>query len=646
MVQLLAPAAVLAAAAFTPAYSRVIAHTNVVRDDTTVVGSRIPFIVRCPEGEAVLSAGDGIRSDYLGCPGAVYEGADSAITRNVASPGDCAEICAENAACDKAVWDSVSLTCAVKAQEPEQTLFWVMRDGDRYTSITRNIIRDPSVEGEWTDLFRYPVVPIAAYVVPASPQPERILFFSAYHNDTFGGTEGKTQFADFNFVTGEISHREVANTHHDMFCPGISQLEDGRIIINGGSNADAVTFYEPFTNTFVEGPKMVQERGYQSSATTSTGKVFVLGGSFYGPLGGKNGELYDPATNEWTDLPGADVNPILTDDFDGIWRSDNHAWLFAWKNESVFQAGPSKDQHWFQTNGTGAVSFSSTRDEDHAMCGVFVLYDAVKGKIFSAGGSPSYTSSPAQAHAHITTIGEPGVPAVVERIPDMAFARSFANVVVLPDGTLLVTGGQRYAVVFTNDEANYLPELYNPETNEWTQLAPAGIPRNYHSVSLLLPDASVLSAGGGGCATYGPDSPIIIDCGDQEYSHPDGQIFYPPYLFNEDGSRAERPVITSVHSTRVEAGSTIRFTVSGGATTFSLIRMGTATHSVNTDQRRIPLYDAIIDGENVSAVLPNDYGILLPGYYYLFAVSEAGVPSIAETIHVVFERCSNSTATA
>ena len=32
--------------------------------------------------------------------------------------------------------------------------------------------------------------------------------------------------------------------------------------------------------------------------------------------------------------------------------------------------------------------------------------------------------------------------------------------------------------------------------------------------------------------------------------------------------------------------------------------------------------------------LPNDSGILIPGYYYLFAISDAGVPSLAAFVSV------------
>lgn len=116
-----------------------------------------------------------------------------------------------------------------------------------------------------------------------------------------------------------------------MFCPGISALEDGRIIITGGSNAEVSSIYDPASNSFSRAADMKIPRGYQTSATLSDGRVFTIGGSYSGPRGGKVGEVYDPKANTWTLLPNADVTPMLTTDAEGNWRTDNHAWLFGWK---------------------------------------------------------------------------------------------------------------------------------------------------------------------------------------------------------------------------------------------------------------------------------------------------------------------------
>lgn len=69
-------------------------------------------------------------------------------------------------------------------------------------------------------------------------------------------------------------------------------------------------------------------------------------------------------------------------------------------------------------------------------------------------------------------------------------------------------------------------------------------------------------------------------------------------------------------------------------TKFSLMRMSTVTHTVNTDQRRIPLTATAVAGNTASLTLPADRGVLVPGSYLLFAVDGNGVPSVASTIKI------------
>lgn len=107
------------------------------------------------------------------------------------------------------------------------------------------------------------------------------------------------------------------------------------------------------------------------------------------------------------------------------------------------------------------------------------------------------------------------------------------------------------------------------------------VPRTYHSVSVLMADARVFTGGGGlcgGCST----------------NHFDGEIFTPAYLLRSDGrTLAARPTITAASSRTIKVGSTFMATVrsSGvnGNWTFSIVRSGSSTHTVNSDQRRVPL---------------------------------------------------------
>ncbi|PVH69942.1 copper radical oxidase [Cadophora sp. DSE1049] len=492
--------------------------------------------------------------------------------------------------------------------------------------------------GSWGSVIKFPVIPAGVFVVTEKPRNTRLLLFAAYTEQTFGnGNNGRTQFAEYNLESGAVSKRTISNTQHDMFCPGISTLQDGRVVITGGSNAERTSIYDPSTNSFVPGPNMQMARGYQSSVTLSSGKVFTLGGSWSGGITVKDGEIYDPATNLWTKLPGALVRGAVTQDA-GVDKRDNHHWFFGWRDNSIFQAGPSKQMNWYSAAGTGSVQTAGIRDSEDAMCGIFVMYDAIRGKILTAGGAPNYHDNAPNKKAHHITISAPGTAPVVQRLPDMAFPRAFSNAVVLPDGKVLITGGQTFAKAFTDENSVLVPELFDPANMTFRRLAPMKVPRNYHSTSLLLPDGRVFTGGGGLCHDIANTCPGINS------NHPDGEIFSPPYLFNADGSNAVRPTITDLSSDTatngysVRAGGTLTVTVdqaqSQQGLTFAMLRVGSNTHSVNTDQRRVPLEDVQQNGNQYVLTLPSDNGIMIPGDWYLFVTSAQGTPSVSRSVTV------------
>ena len=477
----------------------------------------------------------------------------------------------------------------------------------------------PTSLGQWSVTIDFPIVPVAAAVLHDTG---RVLVWSSFAPGTFtGGTGGMTQTATYDPASGVVSQRTVTNTIHDMFCPGLSMDAAGRPFVTGGNDADRTSIYDPNSDTWSAGPGMQLARGYQSSAALSDGRIFTIGGSWSGGQGGKNGEIYSSTTNAWTLLPGCPVAPMLTNDAQGVYRQDNHGWLFGWKNGSVFQAGPSKAMNWYGTIGTGSQQSAGLRASDpDSMNGNAVMYDAVAGKILTIGGAPSYQNSYATTAAHIITIGAPGTTASVATIPNMNQARSFANSVVLPNGQVFIVGGESYAVPFSDDTSTLIPELWDPATNKFTTMNPMAIPRTYHSIALLLPDATVISAGGGLCSGCNTN-------------HFDGQIFRPPYLFNANGSPATRPKITAISATSVRVGATITVTTDSAITSFSLIRGGSATHTVDTDQRRIPLTPTRA-GNTYTVTVPGDPGVALPGQWMMFAVNGAGVPSVARTVLV------------
>jgi len=475
---------------------------------------------------------------------------------------------------------------------------------------------NPATQGQWEVTVDFPIVAVAG----AHAKDGTFVFWAASRPDDYPDGADSTETIEWNPVTRDLTPRTISNTQHDMFCPGISMDVNGLILVTGGNDNKKTSVYNPENNEWSGLPDMTIGRGYQSQTFLPDGRTWTIGGSWSGPKGGKNGEIWDG--NSWTALPGCDVTPMLTEDVGGVWRSDNHGWLFAWSGNTIFQAGPSKAMHWYGVDNGGSVTDAGARgDDEHAMCGMAAMFDAVEGKIFTAGGAPSYEDSYATDHANVIQIGDPNSPAQVTKLPSMSYARSFGNAVVLPDGKVIVMGGQSYAKPFKDETAALPCELFDPQTNSFTIVASLAVARVYHSIGLLLPDATVLSGGGGLCGK-----------GCKE-NHFDAQIWSPPYLFNSDGSRAQRPNIVSVSSTVISPGDELVVETDTDAA-FSLVRFGSTTHGVNTDQRRVPLSGSS-DGHTYRLSTPGDAGKLLPGYWMLFALNSAGVPSIAKTIQVL-----------
>ena len=253
-----------------------------------------------------------------------------------------------------------------------------------------------------------------------------------------------------------------------MFCVGLALLADGRVLVNGGSSDSATTIYDPATNTWTQGPLMNIPRAYNADTLLSTGQVLTLGGSWHDGAGNKNGEIFTPsgATGSWQKLPGVLATNILTQDPAGVLRADNHAWLFAQADGTVFHAGPSKQTNWITTTGNGSITPAGDRgDSADAMNGNATMYDV--GKILTLGGATAYqdyeSAVDTQATNRAYTIdisGGPSQPVVFARTSDMTYARAFSNSVVLPDGKVLVVGGQQHPQTFTDTGAVLSPELW------------------------------------------------------------------------------------------------------------------------------------------------------------------------------------------
>lgn len=193
-------------------------------------------------------------------------------------------------------------------------------------------------QGSWDVTLNLPIVPAAG----AISGDNVVVFWSAFRPDLFSGGTGLTDTALWTPSSQVVTPKTVSNTGHDMFCPGISMDANGLIVVTGGNDAKKTSNYSPATGAWTTGAQMALGRGYQAQTTIGDGRIFTIGGSWSGGYGGKNGEIYNSTSNTWKNVTGCPVSVILTNDAQGAFRTDNHAWLFAWKSNSVFQAGPSK----------------------------------------------------------------------------------------------------------------------------------------------------------------------------------------------------------------------------------------------------------------------------------------------------------------
>jgi hypothetical protein len=207
----------------------------------------------------------------------------------------------------------------------------------------------------------------------------------------------------------------------------------------------------------------------------------------------------------------------------------------------------------------------------------------------------------------------------------MSAPRRHLNSTILPDGTVLITGGTRGGGFVDINEADAVKtaELWNPKigsTGQWTTLAPNSIMRVYHSVSLLLPDGTVLHGASGDAMAGLAEVP-------PERNH---EIFSPPYLF-----KGARPTISGVSPMTVGYGGTMSVTTPNAAqiTEVRWIRLGSVTHAFDMGQRANILdFAATVTG--IDVIAPDDPNIAPPGYYQLFILNRNGVPSVGKIVHV------------
>ena len=467
------------------------------------------------------------------------------------------------------------------------------------------------VLGSWGPILDWPHIPVSAAHLPDG----RILTWASNKEDGFPGGQSEFTYAAAWDPSTEVFKMVPHNTH-DMFCAHQVMLEDGRLMVMGGRNTVRLTsIYDYRTDTWTPQQDMIDRRWYPTSIALPSGEVMTAIGSG----GSRNPEIWNELSG-WRKLTGIDLNaPILN--YTGHYERNWWPLFHVAPNGEVFHSGPTPDMHYLNMDGNGSITRVGPKIDDwYPKHGTTVMYD--EGKILTAGGAIA-GSNLASTNRAMTIDITGGTPVVTEIAP-MAFARKFQNGIPLPTGEVLIVGGNTSGTKFSDEGSILTPELFNPDTQTWTQMADMAVPRNYHSVGLLMTDGRVWTGGGGLCGT---------GCA---ANHMDAQIFSPPYLFNQDGTLATRPSISSAPSV-VRNGET--FTISGtaGMTAFSMIKMSSTTHGVDSDVRFLPVSFTDTGAGSYALSMHANMNVLTPGYWMLFGINAQGVPSEAAIVQISTE---------
>jgi len=472
---------------------------------------------------------------------------------------------------------------------------------DDAAAATAHVTGDAGEVGRWGPVIDWPVVGVHVALL----ENGKVLAYDSV------GDRAAESYSVHNFtramvwdpVSGTQTDAAVT-TGVNIFCSGLAHLMDGTLFVAGGNkNASLAGIvqthtFDADTNSWSLGPNMAAGRWYPSVTPLNDGEMLITEGGPDRPEVRKTDGSLRALNTASLDLP-------------------LYPWMDVGPNGRAFYSGPSTTMRSLDPSGGGSWQTFGERDSIDRDYGSHAMYDV--GKILVAGGGPS------SADARVIDLSGP-TPQVSSTAP-MATGRRQFDLTVLADGSVLATGGNSSGASLVDlNHGVYTAELWNPDSGQWRTLASMQVTRQYHSTALLLPDGRVLKSGGGICGT----------CDAKGYLAKNAEVFSPPYLYEKDGSGdlAPRPKITSAPAAvPYDAPFSIATPDAESISEVALARLGAVTHSVDMEQRYVPLAFSKDDGA-IEATAPVNANVAPPGVYMLFVIDADGVPSVAEMVKV------------
>jgi hypothetical protein len=541
-----------------------------------------------------------------------------------------------------------------RSPEAQRQLAGAERDARRMAAATVGDDRLDQV-GRWTDWFGIKAMAINAAMLPTG----KVLWFSYPWSPDYGPSLAHETVAtlwDPSKGTGDAAFKAVPPTDANgnpvnLFCAGISFLADGQVLVTGGNLAypaethdkyaglkDVYTF-DPWTETWTPQPMMNHGRWYPSQLLLPDGRTFIMGGldEFGSAAKNQDLELFNPPAQR------GGLGSVSLLGPEGVLGDpgrppvgDYYPHLFWMPSGRALVAGPYTIDSWWLNRPGDPADFTWADIPEFPSSRVWGSAVLVPGgpdgshEVLQLGGSDKPAADganpPTDALATASTIEfDEGVGDWSPAAP-LNVARSHLNTVLLPNSSMVTVGGGLGATLAPPGQYAVEPddlqvELWDPATRDW-RLGPAQHEyRAYHSTALLLPDGRVVSAGDD---FHGPD-----------FTHDTAEIYEPPYLFDGD-ALAPRPAISAAPDA-ITWGKAFDVAVTPAAgravDRAVLVAPGATTHAVDGNQRVVPL-GTTSGGGTLHAESPASRDIAPPGFYMLFVLDATGTPSVARWVRL------------
>ena len=530
----------------------------------------------------------------------------------------------------------------------------------------------PEVGGAWTKPFEEggsgaprcgPEAGCKPAAVQAAVLPDgRVLYFQGREDSSAGGPAGAGPAATWPAADGNGQARILdlrsgtpewtvpATPPDGLACADLTGLPDGRLLIVGGGNGAVV--FDPATDSFTATGPMQRDRWYSQVVVGPDGGATVFGGATRigpeTPFGqARLTETYDADTDTWEENDAGEASEnglplqprlVLAPDDKMLYAADGQMW--GPSGQSPDEATTGLYQLYDRKKKTWTVAAPAPLG---ARSGAFVVpltltppYEEMTLVTFGGVLGPSPGSwLPANPFTTLTTVDADDTVSS-RRTGNLNHARWFGSGVLLPDGKVLAVGGDDKddALVPGLGVAVRIPELYDPATGTWTDMAPQARDRGYHNTALLLPDMRVLVGGNAPIpAGYGGEHHDLGRPFANNDDDPSFEIWSPPYLF-----RGPRPVISHVQRGLAYGESFDIATPDAGLIdSVVLLRTPSPEHASDSDQRALKLDFTENGPDRLIVSAPPSGTAAPPGSYYLVVNKKSlqgPIPSVARMVEV------------